>query len=98
MTLTIWEIALALAGCAVLLGAACVLLYRRSRPVFPVYCAHCWKEFRRTTIVTYVQHGLQWAICQDCVTYYWKFEAPERLPSDGTKASASSAAGGNGAE
>lgn len=92
MTLTIGEIVLALAGCGLLLAGASVVLYRRSQPVFPVYCAHCWKEFHRTTIVTYAQRGLQWAICQNCVTHYWKFEAPRRLPPEALKSPTSSLA------
>ena len=73
MTVTLGH---ALAGVfvsALILLIVVFLAARTTRTVFPIRCAHCWAHQRRETVVAFSEERDRWAICPECVSYYWRF-------------------------
>lgn len=74
MTLTLTHAIAGVLVSGIVLLVMAILAFRNARTVHPVRCAHCWNYGHQETVVTYSDQEGHWAICPDCVRYYWKFQ------------------------
>jgi hypothetical protein len=77
VTVTLGHAIAVIAVSALILLGIAVLAVRTTKPIFPVYCAHCWAYRREKTTITFSEQEGQWGICQTCVHSYWQFEEEE---------------------
>lgn len=77
MTLTLTHAIAGVLISGIVLVVMAIFAFRSTRTVHPVRCAHCWNYGHQETIVTYSETEDKWAICPDCIPYYWKFKDSE---------------------
>jgi len=74
MNIGIVQLVAGVVGSVIFLAVLGLLLFRRSRPAFPVKCIHCLQYHQTETIVAYSEKPDQWAICPKCVKEYWHLD------------------------
>jgi hypothetical protein len=85
MTVTITHVLVGIAISVAVLLLTLYLVWRNTRTVYPVRCVHCWVRNSRENVVSYSSSRDQWAICPDCVRFYWVVDTPV-APADGKPA------------
>lgn len=76
MTVTITHVLIGIAVSVAVLLLTLYLVWRNTRTVYPVRCVHCWVRNNREKVVSYSPFRDQWAICPDCVRFYWVVDTP----------------------